>query len=1036
MNARLKESMITCPSGLKLKQILAVGLMVFLAVSARAQTISPSNLPLYFEANQSQTEFLSRGSGYQILISAEGAQIALRHKSAVGMATAQMKFAGANPEAIISGGGELTGKINYFVGNDPSQWQTGLPTFSQIQIAGIYPGINVVYHGNQRQLEYDFDVAAGANPADIKMRFDGMDKISIAADGGLILKIGDSEIVQPKPEIYQTVAGRRQVIRGGYKILDARTVVFDLGTYDHSLPLVIDPVLSYSAFFGSNNIDVGWSLARDPSGNLYIAGQTSSKQFFTSGAFQTNYNGGVYIGDAFVAKFGNPATNLIYLTYLGGSGDDAAYSVAADQNGNAYVAGATESANFPITNAIPGGATIGGKIVAGIYLADAFVTELNPSGSNLVYSTFLGGSSADAAYAIALDSSNNAYVTGFTYSTNFPVGTNVLQKTFGGTNTTTFLNANAFVSEITNGGGALVYSTYLGGTNYDVGRAIAVDSSNNVYVAGYTASYNFPTWNVPTNVPTLGHLNGYTNQASILSFYDGFATKFPPLATHPAAITNLIYSTFLGGSNSDMAYGIAADAVGNAYVAGWTSSTNFPVVNMPADLFSFVITNGINFFPVATNVFLTKIAANGSAILDSAVFGGNAVDIGYGVAVDPAGDAFVVGSETSAATNFPTLNTFGSLLATNSTITGGHNVFVTAFSADWSTNYYSVLMGGNLDSYGYGIALDASTNVYITGMTSANNFPTLNASQYFFNGTNVINGTNNISGLNFTGTTDVFLAEITFTPTIPVLGIEPTNLTVGLGATATFSVSVSGTTQQILFQWQNNGTNLVNGGESDGGAIFGATSSTLVISNAQPADSSTNYSVIVSYAGGSVDFSNVVLTVLDTPFITVGPTNVSVPIGGTAIFTMSANGNPMAIAWSTNGGNTVLTNGGNIFGATNTTLIITNVQPADAGTYTVFAYNPFDLGLNNSSNAILTVLGPTVTNIVSINRNPTNGIVFSGNGGTLGGTYHIVVATNLLTPLSEWTPIATNNFDSHGQFIFTNPVNTSLPAEFFILEPQ
>jgi hypothetical protein len=1106
---------------------LAALAMVLMPFIATAQTLSPANLPLYFEANHNQTEFLSSGSGYQFIISASVVQMSLR-ESRAGAAIAQIQFAGANSAAQIHGVSEMPGKVNYLIGNDPSKWQRGLPTFGDVQVANLYPGINLTFHGNQRQLEYDFAVAPGADPNVIKMQFQGVDKILITPAGDLVLKIGRGEIRQPKPEIYQTIGDARKTIAGGYKILNSRTVAFHIGDYDRALPLVIDPVLGYSTFFGGNATDPAWAIAMDTNGFIYIAGQTLSKGFATFGAHQTNFQGGSVVGDAYVAKFfGSPPTNLLYLTYLGGNAEDAAYGLAVDENGYAYVTGFTESPNFPTNNAIPGhGQISGGPGPTGEYLADAFVTELSPDGSNLIYSTYLGGKSADAAYSIALDSSDDAYVTGFSYSTDFPISTNALQKSFGGTNGTVFLNANAFVSEITNGGGALIYSTYLGGTNYDVGRAIAVDASNNVYVAGYSASFNFPTWNMPTNVSAGHYLNGVTNRASILPYFDAFATKFPPLngTILPSSQTNF-YSTLLGGTNDDMAYGIAVDGSGNAYVTGWTASTNFPVINSPPGLSSFLTTNG-NSGPVATNVFLTKIAADGSAILNSAVFGGNVIDIGYGVAVDAAGDAFVVGSETSK-TNFPTSNSFGSLLATNSSITGGNDAFVTAFSADWSTNYYSVCLGGKLDTFGYGIALDPSTNVFITGQTSSTNFPALNASsRFWFNGTNTIYGTNYINGINFSGTTDAFITEISFAPSVlDVSGIEPTNiLTVGMGVTVTFGVNATGANGQVFYQWQKNGTNLVNGGR-----ISGANSPTLTITNAQPTDSNTNYGLTISYAGlifstatgnsytNTFAQSNIELTVTAFPLITTPLTNQIVYAGTNVSFSVTVSGSPLTYSWSTNGFSAV-TNGGQFTGATNhtltvsdvntnnsgvyyvlieypnnsytndnatltvveplsiisaptnqtvgagstvsfsvvasgfpllyqwtnngappltndnvsgvtgSTLTITNVQSSDQGTYTVFVSN--DLQSTNLSATLTVIAEPTFTSFVPAQG---GGTILSGDGGVGNGTYYVLTSTNLLTPLNQWMPIATNQFNSQGEFIFTNSVSTNA-SQFFILK--
>ena len=246
----------------------------------------------------------------------------------------------------------MSGKINYLIGNEPAGWQTGVATFAKVRVADIYPGVNLTYYGNQRQLEYDFTVAPGADPGVIAIRFDGADKISISPAGELVLNLGDSEIRQPKPVIYQTANGARQEISGGYKILDAHTVAFAVGDYDHSLPLVIDPILSYSTYFGGAADDIAWNVAVDTNGFVYVAGETLSANLATAGAFQTNYAGGTYTGDAFVAKFSNDGSNLVYCTYLGGSQDDFASGLAVDNAGDVFLTGSTDSPNFPTNNAL------------------------------------------------------------------------------------------------------------------------------------------------------------------------------------------------------------------------------------------------------------------------------------------------------------------------------------------------------------------------------------------------------------------------------------------------------------------------------------------------------------------------------------------------------------------------------------------------------------------------------------------------------------------------------------------------------------
>jgi hypothetical protein len=726
-----------------LKKFLSAGFAAGLVVlSASAQPVPP----LYFEANHGQADnsmqFLAQERDSQFLISPHAAQIVL-HKTGGESATVRMQFVGANPQAQIHGDAELPGRVNYLVG-DPAQWHSDVPTFARVKVSEIYPGVDAIYYGNQRQLEYDLTVAPGADPKVIAIRFDGLEKISIGADGELILTLPGGEIRQPRPVIYQTTDGARKAISGGYKILDAHTVAFAIGSYKHRLPLVIDPVLGYSTYFGGNYGETAWAVALDNSSNIYVAGQTFSTRFTngvpfsfsTPGAFQTNYGGGSFTGDAFVAKLDKTGTNLIYLTYLGGSGDDVAYGLAVDANGDAYVTGFTDSTNFPVTNSIPGlkgvpglSTNISGKLDSklGTYPIDAFVAELNPGGSNLVYSTYLGGSSLDLGISIAVDSNGNAYVTGETASTNFPT-TNAIQSHLRSANSVYY--GNLFVTEIAANGTGVLASTYFGGTNYDEGESIAVDAGGFVYVAGFTSSTNFPATNyihqiINSNLYDGHFLNGMTNYTVANFNLDAFVIKFTP------GCTNLVYATLLGSTNMDMAFGIAADGAGDAFVVGQTASLFFP--NTARNVIRSGLTNNFIYgYTLTTNAFLTEITNGATAgIAYSVLFGGSNLDAGYKVALDAADDAFVVGYSTS--TNFPTTNTFGSLRATNS---GGSDAFVTVFNSNATAVVYSGLLGGSTNDYGYGIAVDAAGSAYVVGQTSSTNFPTFNARQTALNGTN------------------------------------------------------------------------------------------------------------------------------------------------------------------------------------------------------------------------------------------------------------------------------------------------------------
>ncbi len=944
---------------------LVLRLLALPAMAAQPAAL-PSHLPLHFEANQGQADlpaqFIARGRDYQFLISPAEARIVLR-KAGAEPVVVQMQFVGANPLAPVDGGAELPGKINYLTGNDPARWHTGVATFGNVRVTELYPGINLLYYGNQQQLEYDFAVASEANPQAISMHFDGVDTIAINPQGELIISLAGGEIRQPKPVIYQMIGGMRKDIAGGYRLADAHTVAFAIGQYDHHQPLVIDPVLGYSTYFGGTSGETAFAVAVDTNGFVYMTGQTLSSlfatgvPFFTTGVFQTNFAGGKLTGDAFVAKFNN-AGRLVYETYLGGSADESGFGIAADAAGNAYLTGFTDSPDFPTTNAIY--PTIAGKFSSsfGSYPVDAFVTELNTNGSSLIYSTYLGGSGMESGMGIAVDSSNNTYITGYTYSSNFPV-INALQNKLACTNSI-FFNANAFVAKIGPGGSPLLYSTYFGGNNFDQGKGIAVDNSNCVYVTGFTASTNFPSPNavvqqlvwtnvVGTNVTLItnslkGHfLNSSTNRLN--RSFDAFVAKFDS-----SLGTNLIYSTYLGGTNNDFASGIAVDTNGAAYVTGWTVSTNFPNT---AGLYSFVATNTRPDF--STNVFLTKIT-NGLisstqqvGIAWSAVFGGKGMDVGNGVAVDPAGaNVFVTGSASS--TNFPTFKVPGLMSRTNS---GKSDAFVIGFSAnatDLTGTLYSGYLGGKENDSGYGIALDSLTNVYVVGVTASTNFPNFNGQFDTRNGTN-----------------DAFLTKIILNVPIPELdtNAEPITQTNVVGSTVIFSAN--GTTNDnfppYFVHWQY-GTNLVGGTNLvdatnlvDGGQISGATNLalTLRINNVQLTNQGY-YQVVVTNFGGSVTSSIAALGVTNDPArIVVQPVSQTNGLGSTAILSVTATGTaPLSYQWQLNGTNVVNDSHGNhIAGATTNVLTITGVQLTNAGNYTVIVTN-----VNNavtSSVAVLTI---------------------------------------------------------------------------------
>ena len=737
-------------------KLLGTGLALGLAaLSLPAQSASQfGNLPLRFEAGPA-AKFTAHTSGAEFAVTPAGAEFTLT-KNDGQLATGRMQFIGANPAARLAGDQPLTGTINYLLGNRPGQWRAGVPTFAQVRVDDVYPGVNVVYYGNRQKLEYDFNLAAGVSPAVIAMNFGGAEKISVNPQGELVIHFAAGEVVQHAPVAYQTIAGTRQEIAAGYKILDAHTATFALGDYNHGEPLVIDPVLSFATYYGGDKGDTGLAIAVNPTdGSIYVAGETFSTKdtnnaagtFATPGAFQTNYSGGHLTGAAFVARLDASGTNLIYVTYLGGANNNGALGVAVDTNGNAFVTGFTDSPDFPTTHALRG--QINGPLDphTQTYPVDAFVTELNPAGNGLVYSTYLGGSSMDAAYGIALDEAGNAFVTGYTYSTNFPVTPNAFQTHLQCPGTF-YINANAFVAELAAGGTNLNYATYLGGTNYDIGRAIAYNHGR-VFVAGRTSSTNFPSLNA---LAEFDRLDGLTkkpkDQKKLLLTPDAFVTAFAASGTN----LTVLYSTYLGGSNYDTATGIAADANGSAYVCGYTSSKNFPntATNVPDlsngyERVSSLHTNQNEAATVNTNGFLTRIDwdETNATIGYSALFGGKGlgkgVDVANGVAVDPAGNAYLVGSTTS--TNFPvvTNNLSPYLTASINKHKGrkkGGDIFIMAFNPSGTALLYSAYLGGDGNDYGNAIAVDPLGNAYVTGQTWSTNFPAVGALQNHRTGTN------------------------------------------------------------------------------------------------------------------------------------------------------------------------------------------------------------------------------------------------------------------------------------------------------------
>jgi hypothetical protein len=613
-----------------------------------------------------------------------------------------MRLVGANTRAKVRGEDELPGKSNYFIGNEPKKWRTNVPNYAKVKYRDVYPGVDLVYYGNQRgQLEYDFVVAPGADPSAIALAVVGQDSalrqkgntggrrapLQIAANGDLVVKTDGGEIRFGTPVVYQSKSpadrqstiDNRQLLEGRYRLVGKSQVGFEVAAYDHTKPLFIDPVLSYFArVWGSGN-DYGTGVAVDGQGNAYYTGTSGSFDFPTSpGAFQTQETSGGQ--DCFVVKLDPTGKTMLYSTLLGGGGGNGCSGIAVDSSGDAYVAGFTNAIDFPTVNPLQAtctSCTLGSG-------PDAFVTKHNAQGSALIYSTYLGGNSVDMANAIAVDALGNAYVAGTTGSADFPT-VNPFQT----------LPAGAFLTKINAEGSALVYSTYLGGSDANQGAGVVIDSSGDAYVLGSTNSPDFPTTHgaFDTSCGTSGVCNG-TNAHL-------FVTKFSP------AGNTLIYSTYLGGSLSESPGGIAVNKAGEAYVTGMTLSSDFPTTKGVVQP-QYGGTGNCCFG--WGDAFVTELSADGSSLVFSSYLGGSNGDTGMAIALDGTGNIYLAGG--TASSDFPvTADAFFDAL-TDFTSAPYFSVLSPSASQFLFSTYLDI--GG---SYGgaYGVTVDPSGNAYVTG---------------------------------------------------------------------------------------------------------------------------------------------------------------------------------------------------------------------------------------------------------------------------------------------------------------------------------
>jgi uncharacterized repeat protein (TIGR01451 family) len=641
---------------------LATAVAACVAPAVRAESPAPERgvrASLRFEPNVGQTDaralYAARGAGYGVFLTRDGAVLAL-DGAAVGLG-----LAGASPSARVVAEAPLAGTSNYLSG-DPARSRTGIPGFGAVRYREIYPGVDAVFYGNEGRLEYDFVVSPGADAGALRLAVSGVDALRLEGPD-LVMRAGRHELIQPAPIAYQTGPNGRRAVAAAYR-LDGATVSIEVGAYDPRLPLVVDPVLNYSTYLGGNAFDAVTAIAVDRFGNAYVAGETLSTDFPT----QFGLGGGSQARDAFVAKLDRTGRELLYSTYLGGSGDDAATGLAIDEAGNVYVTGRTASLNFPAA---------GGGLVRRGSGNDVFVAKLAPTGSSLVFASVLGGAGDDTARAIAVDASGAVYVTGSTDSSDYPTQIPLQISSGAG-------NEDAFVTKLNAGGTALVYSTYLGGSDRDVGLGIEVTPTGAAVLAGGTRSTNFPVRRA------LQNMNAGAR--------DAFVTAIGPTGTE------LDFSTFLGGTLNDVASAIALGPEGAIHVAGQTFSDDFPTEGESLENAG----NG--------DAFVTRLSPTANDILYSTLFGGAGEDHGTSVDVDSTGSAYVAGFTMSA--DFPTR-----LPLQTDPGDGASDAFVVKVNTVGTRIAYSTYFGGTGADRADAIAVDGSGNAYVAGVTASTNLP-------------------------------------------------------------------------------------------------------------------------------------------------------------------------------------------------------------------------------------------------------------------------------------------------------------------------
>ncbi len=794
------------------------------AVASKSPAVTPAEharinaayaaLPLAFEANQGQVDpqvkYMARGNGYKLYLASsevvftlhkrgEDSEVRqmmmnrriglskiksmLRHRQQTLQAAAvHMYMLGANPDAQLTAQEPQEGKVNYFIGKDPSQWHSGVPLFGQVSYRRLYPGVDLAFHGSGKQLEFDYLVSPGANTKAIALGFRGADQVTTNAAGNLVLTTAAGAMDLNQPVAYQEKNGKREMVDARY-VVRAGKVTFALGPYDHSRQLVIDPTVTYSTYFGGDFADYGLAIAVDASGNEYVAGATDSDTI-PGWSSPTNSNS----FDIFVTKISSAGT-LLNTTEFGGSGDDFPGGIAVDGTG-IYVSGTTDSSDFPVTpgaaqTVFVGGGTDGNN--------DAFAAKLTlagllgPSVSG-TWATYINGSDSTSGLAMAIDGNENVYVVGETFAPDLggaPGGVNPLPN--GGAINLGLGTGDddGYLVKLNSTGTAFDLVSYIGGSGPDLATGVALDGSGNIYLSGETISTDLPIVNAVQNkCGTDGNCNTGQDDAFI--------------AAIKVDLSGYTYLTYYGGSGIDDAFAITADSGGDVFITGQTQSSDFPTVGTP---FQASLAG-------AQNAFLVELNPTGSAATYGTYLGGNGTDLGLGIAVDSLGNAYVTGQTSSTQTSpgaFPLVN------PTQPAFGGSTDAFVTVLSTSQNLALFSTYLGGGSDEdqLGGAVALDSSHNIYVTGDTDSGNgstavFPTKNALDSTYGGGTCLN-----SGNTNVPCTDAFIAAYgpATVADFAIAATAPTAVSPGSSGTSTVTLtSLNGYSSSVSLNCSVSGT--------------------------------------------------------------------------------------------------------------------------------------------------------------------------------------------------------------------------------------